>query len=352
MSAASPDGGLEPLEAVGPAAEHCSYNPKLCRSVCPVAAATGRESATPWGINREIAAALRRGSVTEATAAAVYACTGCRACALPCQAGLDLPRQVRPARAAVLAAGRAPAGLAAEAGAAVAADPALQAGATPGAATVVYPGCRSEEGPALAALLAAAGCAYDVVAAATCCGARSVDIGDAAGGRAQADDLAERLAGAERVVVADPHCARWLGQDRGDPRVRDAVSWLAEQRDRLRLRGGPAPVLHDACWLDRGLGVHAAPRALLTAAGAAPAELAWGAGCTGGGMGYPAADPAGAEAVLADCVAALPAAPHGVVSACPVAVERLRRAGLAAVGVADWLAGRLAAGEPGAPSAE
>ncbi|MEX0657963.1 MAG: (Fe-S)-binding protein [Egibacteraceae bacterium] len=338
-------------------AEHCSYNAKLCRFACPVATATGRESVTPWGINRAITAAAQDGAVTAATAAAVYGCTGCRSCGGVCLPGLDLPTHVRAARAEVVAAGLAPPGVEAGAGRACAPAPELLAGAQPGAATVVYPGCRSAGGAALAAVLAALGHPYDVVADATCCGARTVDVGHAERGLTEAAALGRHLERAGTIVVADPHCARWLRIDHDDERVVPLAVFLADRLDGLAARTTPAasrPVAwHDTCWLGRGMGVYNEPRAVLRAAGTPlvePAHTRQHARCAGGGMGYAETDPAGAERILAGCAAGLRGALSGadgpVVTACPTATDRLRAAGLDAHDLAGWLASRLDDGEP------
>lgn len=344
---------LPTIADVRASAELCSYNAKLCRYACPVASATGKESVTPWGINRAITAADQVGDVSDATAAAVYGCTGCRACARLCLHGLDLPTNVRAARAAVVAAGLQPAGVAEAAGRPRAPADELAAGATAGASTVVYPGCRSTDGAALAAVLAAADEPYDVVAAATCCGARSVDVGYAGQGTREAADLRDRLAQAERIVVADPHCARWLRVDHADERVVTLPQVLADLVDRLGLDPVDEPVAwHDPCWLGRGAGIYDEPRAVLAAAGARlvePTRTREHATCTGGGMGYAAVDPAGGEAVLAGRVGELQEALAGagtVVTACPTAVSRLRSAGLDAHDLAGWLAGRLRGDQP------
>lgn len=339
---------LPTIVDVRASAEHCSYNAKLCRSACPVAAATGKESVTPWGINRAITAAADAGAVSEATAAAVYGCTGCRACGGLCLHGVDLPTNVRAARAAVVTAGLAPAGVAEATGVVRAPAGELAAGSTAGASTVVYPGCRSADGVALAAVLGAAEEPYDVVAAPTCCGARSVDIGYVDQGTQEAEDLRHRLAPAERIVVADPHCARWLRVDHADERVVTLPQFVASLVERLDLRPPDAPVAwHDPCWMGRGMGIYDQPRAVLAAAGARlvePAHTRDHGRCTGGGMGYPEADPEGAKGVLAGRAEELRAVVGDdgtVVTGCPTAASRLRSAGLDAHDLAGWLAARL-----------
>lgn len=344
---------LPTIADVRASAEHCSYNAKLCRSACPVASATGKESVTPWGINRAITTADTAGAVDASTAAAVYGCTGCRACGSLCLHGVDLPTNVRAARAEVVAAGLEPEGLVEAAGRPCAPAGELAARATPGAPTVVYPGCRSADGAALAAVLAAARQPYDVVAAATCCGARSVDVGYAERGAREAEDLQGRMAQADRIVVADPHCARWLRVDHADERVVTLPEFVAGLAERLGTRPPDGPVAwHDPCWLGRGMAVFDAPRAVLAAAGAQfaePPHTRDHAVCTGGGMGYAEADPAGADGILAaraDELRAVLGDAGTVVTGCPTAAARLRSAGLDAHDLAGWLARRLTQESP------
>jgi len=338
------------LADVAAAAEHCSYCAKLCRYTCPVAEATGRESVTPWGIDREITQAARTGTVTASTAAAVYACTGCRACGGSCLPGLDLPTHVRAARAAVVQAGLAPDGVEGAAGREVAAAGALEAGATAGAELLVFPGCDSRDGDALAAVLRAAGVAWDVAREPVCCGARSVDVGLADLGAEQAGRAQAALAGAARVVVMDPHCARRLAVDLADDRVVTLPRLLAELVGRLALRDDVAPVVwHDPCWLARGLREHAEARDVVRAASGADAVEPEATGertrCTGGGMGFDAVFPetgralrdARAHGLRAAGADALP-----VVTAVTTAAQRLAAAGLDAHDLAGWLATRLA----------
>ena len=331
------------LADVAAAAEHCSFCPKMCRFACPVAEATGKESVQPWGIDRVVAAMARGEELTADEQAPVWACTGCRQCGGACLPGLDLPTQVRAARRHAAR----PDGIEAAAGRDVApADP-LVAGATAGAATVVYPGCRSDDGASLAALLGAAGIAYDVVGGGTCCGARDADIGEADTAAQRAAALHARFAHAETVVVADPHCARWLGWDQGDGRVRTLTRYLSQITDRLPLAGSPQRVAwHDPCWLGRGMAEYDDARHLVQVAAGGPAaepehsrERAW---CTGGGMGYDVSDPDGAAEILRRRVAELRATGAAVtVTACPTAAARLRAGGLDAHDLAGYLVTRL-----------
>lgn len=338
---------LPVLSDVAGAAQHCSYCPKMCRYACPVAEVTGRESVTPWGIDRVVSAIARGERLTAEEQQPIWACTGCRQCGGACVPGLDLPTHVRAARAVALAEGAAPPGVVAAGGRDVETSPGLRRGATPGAATVVYTGCRSQDGEALAHLLGAAGVPYDVVGSQTCCGARDADIGDRRTADERVADLRRRLAPAARVVVADPHCARWLRTDHGDDRVQTVTSFLVGVVTSLRWRATPSPVAwHDPCWLGRGMTEYDDARTIVAAAsGAAVVEAehsrdrAW---CAGGGMGYAEADPAGAAEILRRRAAELCATgAAATVTACPTAAQRLRGGGLDAYDLPSYLVSRL-----------
>lgn len=337
------------LADVAAAAEHCSYCAKLCRFMCPVAEETGRESVTPWGIDREITAAAKSGVVTAATASAVYACTGCRACGASCLPGLDLPTHVRAARAAVVEAGAAPDGIDAACGQATPVIGPLLDRATEGAELVIFPGCDSRDQTALAAVLLAAGVTWDVPREPVCCGARSVDIGYAELGGDQAAHAESTLAGATRIVAMDPHCARRLVVDGADDRVVTLPRLLAELLPRLPLRADVAPVVwHDPCWLGRGMREYDESRAVVRAAGGAEAVEPEHTGdrtrCTGGGMGFDAVFPETGQALRERRAADLRAAGADrlpVVTACPTAASRLAQAGLDAHDLAGWLSSRL-----------
>lgn len=331
------------LQDVAAPAEHCSYCPKMCRFACPVAEATGKESVTPWGIDRVITAMAQGQELTAEEQQPVWACTGCRQCRTACVPDLDLPTHVRAARAIAPE----PPGMDAAAGRPQPASAGLRDAATPGADTVVYPGCRSADGDALAHVLQAAGMPYSVVDGDTCCGARDADIGRQGDATQRADALRSQLGSAERVVVADPHCARWLGVDHDDARVTTATAFLAEVVDALPLRTDAVPVVwHDPCWLGRGMTEYDDARAVVGAAAGADVlepehtrERSW---CTGGGMGYPEADPAGAAEILRRRAAELRATGAAVtVTGCPTAAQRLRAAGLEAYDLPGYLASRL-----------
>lgn len=80
----------------------CSYCPRLCRHVCPVAVATGREAAT---VTSMMSAALlvERGAM-DATfgVAGTSLCLGCGACTAHCALHIPVPELLRPFRDRVL----------------------------------------------------------------------------------------------------------------------------------------------------------------------------------------------------------------------------------------------------------
>ncbi len=85
--------------------ETCAWCPRLCRHVCPVAVATGREAATPTSM-MTIALLAQRGSVSaELAAASASLCLSCGACTQHCKVGVPVaarlgrpdPGLVRPA---------------------------------------------------------------------------------------------------------------------------------------------------------------------------------------------------------------------------------------------------------------
>jgi Fe-S oxidoreductase len=131
--------------------------------------------------------------------------------------------------------------------------------------------------------------------------------------------LASRLAGVRRLVVSDAGCALTMRVRYGEVGTRLPEQLEVVHLVELAARALPdvprldAPFLrrirnggvryHDACALGRGLGVYAAPRALLTRLlGAAPHEFARHgveARCAGGGGILPSTDRPTADAIAA-----------------------------------------------------
>lgn len=350
------------VAAVADDALHGSYCPKLCTHACPVTAATGRETAVPWGFHRTVSdLADGRLPVHADVAARLTDCSGCLACQQPCAFDQDVPAQVRAGRAALVDADVAPTAVT-DAVAHVTAGrtpwgvPTLEAppvaGPVDGPVVTLLTGCRDEADAvhAAVALLAAAGERVAVAVPDGCCGALLDDLGAReAGDRARG---ALPTVGDGPVVATDPHCLpslRAAGHE-----ARDLATHLAAAVTEQRLRfaaadadTAPEVTWHDPCVLARGEGVTEAPRDLLDAAGAHRLEAAQhGAttGCSGGGLGLDLLDPDVADATAAARATALPDVP--VVTGCGRAQQRLAAAGREVHDLAVWLQGRLTSDPP------
>lgn len=326
----------------------CSSCPKLCRPTCPVSAATGRESVAPWRISAAVVRGVESGW-SEAWGAEslvqVASCTGCLACAQPCLPGTNLPEESRAARAAAASAGallpaaaRVRARIAATgsprpAATGSARPPTARPATDPPVGTVLWLGCPARRDGAVRdaalALFAAAGEPVRCDDDEPCCGAVALDLGLADEARALATDAADHLAGAERVVVASPSCARmmrdeWPRLGLAAPPVVTAPEWLASA-DLTYDDAGPL-AWHAPCTLTRALGVVDQPLAVLRAMSSDVREpLATGLDtrCSGAGMAYGLVDPAGSAAVAAVRTQELAALDAPVVTACPSAARAL-----------------------------
>ena len=75
--------------------ELCAFCPKLCRHVCPVAKATGREAATPTA-KMTVVYLVKRGLLPKelATQAAAL-CEGCGACTAHCKHQIPVAELLR-----------------------------------------------------------------------------------------------------------------------------------------------------------------------------------------------------------------------------------------------------------------
>lgn len=72
--------------------DYCTYCPRLCQAVCPVAMVDANETHSPWGLMQTMNL-LRKGEIPfSAEAAALsYQCTTCRACLALCEHGNNVP---------------------------------------------------------------------------------------------------------------------------------------------------------------------------------------------------------------------------------------------------------------------
>lgn len=76
----------------------CPFCPRLCRHVCPVVAATARESATPTAIATVIRLAQEGKLTNDLAESALLLCNGCGACSRHCSVGMDVGALVRECR--------------------------------------------------------------------------------------------------------------------------------------------------------------------------------------------------------------------------------------------------------------
>jgi Fe-S oxidoreductase len=367
----SPTDAGHRVASVADEALHGSYCPKMCTFACPVTSATGRDDAVPWSFHRTVSdLAVGRLPVAPEVGARLTACSGCLACRVPCAFDQDVPAQVRAGRAALVDAGvaddtvrevlarvadgRSPTGSPLPVAPHADRDP----------TTLVVAGCRDDAAnlEAVVTVLRAAGERVTVTVPEGCCGALLDDLGavDAAttAGAALAAAIADRLtdtggAAADReggvtVVASDPHCLPALRA--AGHAATDLASHLdaAVADGRLRLSGAPwRATWHDPCVLARGEGVTAAPRRVLTAAGADLVEAEHHGertGCSGAGLGLDLLDPVAADATAAARAAELRTAP--VVTGCARAADRLRAAGVIVTDLASALVAHLEPTDP------
>lgn len=336
-------------------AVHGSYCPKMCNFACPVAAATGREAFTPWGLHVTVAElATSRREPDDSTYAALVGCTGCHACMDACLYDQDVPAQVRVARAThdldahptvrgvvgALTTGRSPYDSERP-------DPPTAEGA-PDVQVVV--GCRDEPGllDAVTTLFGAAGRVVRAVVPQGCCGALAADLGQTAVAEDLRAQLSDRLDRALPTVSTDPHCLPVL-RTLVDARVRGTLAELDALLEDGSLRfndeRGPGVTYHDPCVAARDEDTVRQPRRLLRAAGVEvrePRQHGRDTACSGAGMGMDLLDPPSARAVAARRAGQL-GPDRAVVTACSRARAQLSDAGCEVRDIHVVLADRLPA---------
>jgi Fe-S oxidoreductase len=322
MTETAAESALAPHER---ALELCTYCPKMCRFACPVAEATGKESATPWAL-MGLANYVRKGqlALTPEVTRAFYDCTNCLLCRAYCLHENDVPSALRAARALAVREGQVPEAVA------KAAERFRRVGSMfpgsdreelvkalgdrihPASRTALLVSClRSGENhdaareTASALARSGAACALPDPSV-TCCGAPLLDLGYEEEFAAQAKKNAEALARFDCVICDTSVCARTLEREYAavgvglHPRVEDLVTALARavEEGRLRIvRKFPQrAVYHDPCHLGRHAGVYDPPRALAAALFEKPVgEFPWSrerAFCCGGSGGLAFVDPA------------------------------------------------------------
>ena len=337
-----------------------SFCPKMCNFACPVATATGRETDTPWGLHVTVSS-LARGQTQpdHASYGALTGCTGCHACRDACLYDLDVPAQVRAARASHDPAGHpvvARVSAALEDGRTPYGDPAVDVHDGPDEPEIqVVLGCRDDADVASAVrvLFDRSGVAARFVSPPGCCGAVLTDLGLPERGRELAGRLGERLDPELPTVALDPHCLPTL-RTVVDADVEDSLTvlWRLVDEGRLQLEatGTTGSVtFHDPCVLARDEGTVGAPRRLLRAAGYDVDEpLAAGhrTACSGAGMAMDLLDPGATAAVAGRRSEQLVATGSPVATACGRARRVLQAAGTTTDDIHVLLAGRVGGTPP------
>lgn len=357
---------------------YCTYCPKLCRDLCPVSTAQGRETTTPWGkMSLLHHAATGRPALGEQSpdvdplapsyAATFWACTGCMRCKTGCEHDNEVAAALGAGRAEAYTRGAAPASAVAFVARSAArlersvsaANEVFGADALdPSAPVAFFPGCTAvvtapEDARAGLFATKALSARKVGVEARGCCGLPWLFAGDHDGFVKAARTNATRLSRHELVVASDPGCAhamRDIYRMHGialRARVLHLTELAGAELARLRRTTPDGPVrYHDACHLGRGLGVYDAPRNVLARlTGRAPEEMPHArarAECTGGGGLLPITDPRTADDIAAERMRDHARAGAGtLVTGCPTARRRLERAGATAVDLAGWIARAL-----------
>ncbi|MCO5167471.1 MAG: (Fe-S)-binding protein [Planctomycetes bacterium] len=334
---------------------YCTYCPKLCRHVCPVAESERTEAATPT-FKQQVALLASTGErpLDAERAEVLYKCTDCRATVPACRHRIDVGASLHAAKVEAVRQGVAPpaAGRVAERFAATGSPYDLDlrarvAAAVPGGlstcgAVGVWPSCataahRPEALDRVVAALRRAGVdAHAAMPDPPCCGDPLDALGHQDAFRLHAARVVASLAGFETVAVEGPACAHALLARYRSVGVRvpfevvPLVDLLARRLPAAGQRSSARHAYHDPCNLGRKLGRYDAPRAVVRAlTGAEPVELApsrEASLCAGGGGGYPVTNPEGASGCAARVLEAFRASGADVlVSGCPSAARLMAK---------------------------
>ena len=269
----------------------------MCRHLCPVGLATGRENNGPRAKAMFLEINEKRGGLESEMARDMYECALCGACSANCETGYEPPVYIREARSMLAAEGLMPPEAAAAAdrlassGNLYGADleklaPAPEAGGP----VAVYAGATAlvkapETLRALLSVLKKAG--IDAFVAAAGCGSAAAELdlfGDVAETRAVAGKCVQALneSGAGRVVVLNPsdavmfkqRCPAWGLELR--PETVTATAFVAGLIETGRLKPrqcGLKATFHDPCRLARDLDECAPARSILAALGCDVREM-------------------------------------------------------------------------------
>lgn len=330
------------------ALEKCVYCPKLSRAACPVSNVEANETVTPWG-KMSMAYFAGRGDVPidSVHAEPAWACSACYGCRERCEHANPVADVLADARAELFSAGVAP-----PAAVVVAEEHARRCEQN-------REGVARLDGDALqsARVAVLVGCSYvrhhpeiaddiwqvattlvrgEVRAIRACCGLPLLHAGDRDGLRQAEDELAAELEGVDRLIVADPGCARRLTERAhlSPAAVQPLIDVVYEGLDELpalALRGQRFRYT-DPCQLGRGLGRFDEPRAVLARlTGRVPDEMPRcreGAECTGGGGLLPVTRASTSDAIARERIAEHRDAGGGtMVTACAQSMRRLAASG-------------------------
>ena len=263
----------------------------MCRHLCPVQLATGKESNTPRAKGLLVSMFERGLPMDEGAAEIMYGCLLCNACTDNCVTGFDPPMYIRQARSKAVAEGLAPKYIE------TLADTLLSGGNLYGApaAKVDYAGVPEtgdvlvwlgqtarystpEVAQALFTVLRKAGVPFAALHAEPQSGCALGDlIGYVEEVRAQAREAAKAIAasGAKTLVVLDTYDAVFFLHECADfgielPKVITATAYVAELIAQGKLaprREALAVTYHDPSRLARDLTEHEPARAILAAMG-------------------------------------------------------------------------------------
>lgn len=342
------------LNAHADALELCTYCPKLCRHVCPVAQATGNESLTPQA-KMELLNLLRNDAVPTQPdyLAPAYGCTTCRLCLEVCRHDVAVAEALLDGRAHAVRTGvdhtllgrlperfrarneRLRAELLKQLPPEVFAEEA-QVGYLPGCDAIEH---SPEDIHDALAVFAHLGLGFIKVVDApqVCPGYPLWAAGHVDSARFVAEELQEHLRRFATVVCGCPACVYLLRQrlPAEGIAIQTEVMHLSEylflHAERLAVRRKrPAALYHDPCYLGRYLDVYQPPRRLLERCVESPREFFHSrerADCCGAGglvpNTFPEASTSAAKRRLAE------AELYGVdlvVTACPACKHNLRAA--------------------------
>ncbi|MFC1888359.1 (Fe-S)-binding protein [Thermodesulfobacteriota bacterium] len=344
--------GVKALDEYRWQIEMCTFCPKMCRFVCPVADAETRETVTPT-TRQTFLNLLRTGHLTldEELSGLFYECTNCLTCRTYCEHEIEVPISMNAARAIAVERDLIPNELRnfietfREAGSPFGADLAGRLREVipdryivEEAQVVYFAGCSTiEQHPKMIGdafeLFEKLG--IDYISAysgdAQCCGYPLLVLGDVEGYEKIRKGIAESLDRYRHVVCACPACAymlKALYREAGlleTVKVEHISEFLAKRVEGTGSKGRierlDSVFYHDPCYLGRYLGIYDAPRRLIhDVCGIDVSDFPRDrdrAGCCGGGGGLTVSNPDTALKIAERRMEALTESGGTVVTACP-----------------------------------